>query len=146
VDLTWPQTLGTTITASYDVIVFAEVLEHLVVNPVELFSSMLGLLRPNGSIYLTTPNFFSRKHLEQIRNHENPQEVFPRTNGNWDAHYHHREYGIKELLRFVDQAGGTPTGWYFSDCWDQTDPSAATLAKLPASQRGNIVMTFTRMR
>gem|GEM_PF-738745 len=146
VDLTQPHTLAATITNGYDVIVFAEVLEHLVVNPVELFSNLLGLLRPHGTIYLTTPNFFSRKHLEQIRNQENPQEVFPPTNGNWDAHYHHREYGIKELVRFVDQAGGRTTGWYFSDCWDHTGPLATTPDSLPASQRGNIVMTFTRKK
>lgn len=46
------------LSGSYDLILFAEVLEHLVVNPVDLMRRLLRMLRPGGSLYLTTPNFF----------------------------------------------------------------------------------------
>ncbi|MCI4330610.1 MAG: class I SAM-dependent methyltransferase [Thermoplasmata archaeon] len=40
----------------YDAILFVEVLEHLLVNPVLLFRRLAGHLAPDGMLFLTTPN------------------------------------------------------------------------------------------
>jgi SAM-dependent methyltransferase len=124
---------------SYDLVVFAEVLEHLDVNPVEILSALLALLREDGHLYLTTPNFFRRENLEKIRRRENPQAVFPPGDGNWDRHHHHREYAAKELLRFVAEAGGQTTAFYFSACWDGADA-------LAEEERANLVLVAARGR
>jgi len=127
--------------AQYDVIVFAEVLEHLTVNPVELLTALIALLKPGGYIYLTTPNFFRWRNLDKISQWENPQEVYPAADDNWDAHYHHREYGLKELLEFSEQSGGVCQAWYFSDCWDRGNDVPDSL---PEWQRSNLVTVIAR--
>jgi hypothetical protein len=124
----------------YSHILFCEVLEHLTVNPVELFAFLLGLLNDGGLIYLTTPNFFSYKNLQRIRSWENPQEVYPVTGENWDTHFHHREFSLKELLRFSELSGGVVKAFYHSGCWDV---KSAILDGCPA-MRGNLVLVIEK--
>lgn len=124
---------------AYDLVVFTEVIEHLDVHPVELIEALLGLLKAEGWLYLTTPNFFRRENLARIARFENPQEVYPAGNGNWDGHHHHREYAAKELFRFVEQAGGRTAAFYFSACWDSD-------ADLPAHERANLVFVIQPVR
>ncbi len=102
----------------FNLILFAEVLEHLTIHPVDLMSNMIQLLNNQGYLYITTPNFFSKKNRLLMKKWENPQEVYPSQNGNWDAHHHYREYAQKELFRFIENAGGKVLAFYFSDCWD----------------------------
>ena len=116
----------------YDLIVFAEVLEHLVVNPVDLLRALLELLTPDGFLYLTTPNVFRAENRDKWLRMENPQQVYPAADGNWDGHHHHREYGAVELLRFVGGAGGEVVAFYYSDCWDAS-------VELAPSERSNLV-------
>jgi len=121
----------------YTHILFCEVLEHLVVNPVEVLRFLLSLLEPDGVLYLTTPNFFRRENLDKVLNRVNPQEVYPASGGNWDAHFHHREFGVRELLTFAEAAGGCVRACYFSACWD-----APGLASGHDESLGNIVMVL----
>lgn len=123
---------GALVPGSYDLILLTEVLEHLVVNPVVLLQALLRLLKPDGRLYLTTPNLFRAEHRERWLLQENPQAVYPAGDGNWDRHHHHREYGAVELLRFIREAGGEVTAFYFSACWDHA-------GDLPADERGNLV-------
>ncbi|MCI4324845.1 MAG: class I SAM-dependent methyltransferase [Thermoplasmata archaeon] len=44
------------IPADYDLILFVEVLEHLLVNPLLLFRELRRHLKPGGRLFLTTPN------------------------------------------------------------------------------------------
>jgi SAM-dependent methyltransferase len=123
--------------AAYDLILFTEVLEHLIVNPVELLRALFALLKPGGILYLTTPNLFRRENLEKIAARENPQAPYPPTGDNWDRHYHYREYAAPELARFLREAGGEIIAFYFSDCWDD-DPGTAP------EERGNLVFAARR--
>ncbi len=72
----------------YDLVVFTEVLEHLTRHPVEILQFLLKRLTFRGFLYLTTPNAFSHGKLQLIGKRRNPQQVFPRGDENWDAHYH----------------------------------------------------------
>lgn len=117
---------------SYDFIALAEVLEHLVVNPVELLTKLLKLLKPTGALYLTTPNIFRAELRKKWIALENPNAIYPESGENWDRHHHHREFGAVELLRFIQQAGGEIRAFYYSSCWDSGDI-------LPTDQRANLV-------
>lgn len=55
VDLSGPQPLAG-LPADYDLILFVEVLEHLLVNPILLFREIWAHLAPGGRVFLTTPN------------------------------------------------------------------------------------------
>jgi len=121
----------------FDFVIFTEVIEHLVVNPVELLESLLALLAPQGLLYLTTPNFFRFESLEKFSRRENPQAVYPRRGQNWDAHHHFREYCLSELQQFVAEAGGRILTHYYSACWDGPAIRAAD-----PSLRSNIVLVI----
>lgn len=43
----------------YDVILFAEIIEHLTFNPVNLWRKLYRLLAPGGRIVVTTPNYYA---------------------------------------------------------------------------------------
>lgn len=122
---------------SYDGILFAEVLEHLDVHPVDLLRGLLGLLKPTGDLYLTTPNAFRREALIALSERRNPQAVYPMENGNWDRHHHHREFEVRELLRFARDAGGEIRACYVSGCLD-----AASV--LPPGERSTLVLVIRR--
>ena len=55
VDLSRPGGLDA-LPSEYDLILFVEVLEHLLVNPLFLFRGIWEHLRPGGLLFLTTPN------------------------------------------------------------------------------------------
>ncbi len=123
----------------YTHILFCEVLEHLLVDPVEVLKFLLALLSEDGVLYLTTPNFFRGENISKITQRINPQEVYPPSGGNWDAHFHHREFGVRELLNFAAAAGGSVQACYFSGCWET--PGAASVDD---ELLGNIVMVLSR--
>jgi hypothetical protein len=118
------------------------VLEHLNRHPVEVIEFLLKLLTAEGSLYLTTPNAFSRGKLHMIGRRRNPQQVFPRSGANWDVHHHVREYGMSELVEYVSVAGGVVRGLHFSSCWDPADEEYLT--RHP-DQRGNLVIVAGRL-
>ncbi len=122
----------------YDLILFAEVLEHLPIHPLDLLPCLIQRLTPTGAIYLTTPNCFAHHKLRQIELRWNPQMVYPRQHGNWDAHHHYREYAAKELFMFITEAGGRVQGFYFSDCWNEDKEIAHDLRR-QLEERGNMV-------
>lgn len=55
VDLTRPNPLES-LRSDYDLVLFVEVLEHLLVNPLLLFRELWSHLRPGGFLLVTTPN------------------------------------------------------------------------------------------
>jgi SAM-dependent methyltransferase len=128
--------LGTV--GAFDLVVLAEVIEHLPIHPVDVLARVIRLLRPAGALYLTTPNFFAQAHLEQWAKGENPCAVYPAGDENWDAHHHYREYEAVELAGFIRAAGGTIEAFCFSGCWDP--PGDAR----PAHRRANLVFVVRR--
>jgi SAM-dependent methyltransferase len=127
-------THGTPPLGLFDYILFTEVLEHLLVHPIELLEDLLSLLKPDGYLYLTTPNFFSHRRVAALARGENPQEVYPRRGQNWDAHYHYREYTLPELVRFTAEAGGQVIRSGYSACWDEPEVLAGICPEERLSQ------------
>ena len=89
----------------FDLILLTEVLEHFCIHPVDILRPLIQALSSQGLLYLTTPNFFALEKRQLMQRWENPKEVYPAADGNWDAHHHHREYCLTELLPFIEQAG-----------------------------------------
>ena len=127
----------------FDYIVFCEVLEHLVVNPIQLFEELLTLLKRDGVLYVTTPNFFAMHHLQQISRRENPQYVFPRRGEDKQAAHHFREFAMGELIQFFEQAGGKVIKACYSDVW-QDDVSKKLLKDTPELFSNLLVAVTTR--
>ncbi len=137
VDLTDPDLDRKTLHQEFDVIIFTEVLEHLLANPVRVFNFFLRHLRPDGHLIVTTPNFFSAANSRALALGENPQPIFSaRLKRGQEVEHHVREYSMSELLLFAEEAGGAPAAFFFSSCWDS--PSEDT----PPENRGNLCAVF----
>lgn len=129
---------------TFDIIICTEVLEHLLVNPVEFFSDLLSLLNEKGICYLSTPNFLSYSNLEAMKRGENPQHVFPGIGENNDGHHHFREYAMTELLTFIKNAGGKILQSNYSDSWNDDELKQTVLKESP-ELCSNLVVLFTKI-
>jgi SAM-dependent methyltransferase len=140
VDLSSPADMDARLGAlgAFDLIVMTEILEHLPVHPVDVLARAVRLLRPEGKLYLTTPNFFAQAHLEQLGRGENPCAVYPAGDGNWDAHHHYREYDAVELAGFIAEAGARVAAFCVSDCCDPPDFAG------PPHRRGTLAFVVSR--
>ena len=98
-EATWPRA------EPYDVIVFAEVIEHLHVGPGRVLALLASLLRPGGTLLVQTPNAAALSRRFWLLAGRNPFEPIRD-----DLHQagHFREYTARELERLVRDAGLQP--------------------------------------
>lgn len=94
---------------SLDLVVFAEVLEHLKRPPIAVIREVTAALRPGGSFLLTTPNVARLAHIESLVAGENflepyPEDVPPHVDPT-DLIEHVREYSVREIVDAVEGAG-----------------------------------------
>lgn len=67
-DLSDPVELDLLPPDSFDLILFAEIIEHITFNPIKMWSALYRLLRPGGRIIVTTPNYHVAAFLEDAKN------------------------------------------------------------------------------
>jgi SAM-dependent methyltransferase len=101
----------------FDVIIFAEVLEHLPANPLKVLQFLLRHLSLQGYLILTTPNLYTRDKLRKMALRINPTPAFPPHYRIGQSQDHIRLYCMSELLELIDNSGGTPVTFFFSECW-----------------------------
>jgi hypothetical protein len=102
----------------FDLVMFSEVIEHLIVNPIEVIEWLLSLVKPNGYLVITTPNMFSKNNIPVYLAFDNPLAPFPMEDTRALGQAHLREYSHIELLRFIQIAGASTEALMFSSCWD----------------------------
>jgi SAM-dependent methyltransferase len=91
---------------SFDTVICCELLEHLQKDPMHMMSEIHRVLKPNGTLVLTTPNAVSIRSLRSVLLGVHPNLfskyvmpiLLPET-------MHVREYTPKELLRLFADAG-----------------------------------------
>lgn len=126
-----------------DMVMLCEVLEHLLVNPANLFRALAGTLRPGGLLYVTTPNFLRQGCRGLILAGRNPQPLFrPEYRPEDRFHHHVREYTMAELLEALQAAGLELEVAQYSACWD----SAEAAASLPVDALRNLVVVGRKPR
>lgn len=86
----------------YDLVVFAEVIEHLHTSPLQTLPFVRGLLGAAGVLLLQTPNAASFPKRVKLLAGRNPYEELRLDAGNPG---HFREYTLGELRRYVRQTG-----------------------------------------
>ena len=86
----------------YDVIVCAEVVEHLFISPLHLLRMLKSLLRPDGRLIVQTPNAAALSRRFWLLAGRNPFEPLRE-----DLHQagHFREYTLDELVQLAREAG-----------------------------------------
>src|SRR5207244_11836096 len=86
----------------YDVIVCAEVVEHLYISPVHLLRMFRSILAPGGRVIIQTPNAAALSRRFWLLAGRNPFEPLRE-----DLHQagHFREYTLAELVDLEERAG-----------------------------------------
>ncbi|MGK7868293.1 hypothetical protein [Falsiroseomonas sp. E2-1-a20] len=124
-----------------DLVMLCEVLEHLVVNPTNLFRALGGTLRPGGFLYVTTPNFLRQAARGRLLEGRNPQPIFGGRFGPGDRSHHHvREYTMSEVLDALAEAGLEVEVAHYSACWNTAEEAAS----LPPDAWQNLVVIGRR--
>jgi hypothetical protein len=88
----------------YDMVVFAEVVEHLYTAPELALAYLRHLLVPGGLLLLQTPNAVSLRKRVKLLLGDNPYERI-RTDRSNPGHF--REYTCAEMEQILEQAGFT---------------------------------------
>ncbi|MBI5675435.1 MAG: methyltransferase domain-containing protein [Nitrospirae bacterium] len=102
----WPKT------EKHDLIIMAEVIEHLYTSPLLVLKCVAGFLRNGGYLIMQTPNACSfNKRVEMLMG-KNPFEQIRLSNTNPG---HFREYTIEELLDIGIQSGFMPVEYSISN-------------------------------
>lgn len=103
-DLEHPAALAAIADDAFDIVLLAEVIEHLAFNPVPLWREIHRVLRPGGRVVVTTPNYYAlRSRLRQAWRTARllgggiaaEQILCVRTHG-----HHWKEYSRRELQRY----------------------------------------------
>lgn len=87
---------------TYDLIVFAEVVEHLHASPVRVLSALREHLAPRGTLVLQTPNAAALPKRLKLLAGRNPYELIREDPSNPG---HFREYTLRELRGIAARSG-----------------------------------------
>lgn len=128
--------------ATYDLVVCAEVIEHLRVPAERVLERLREWLEPGGSVLIQTPNVASLRRRVTLLLGRNPSE--PLTG----PHPHVREYTVTELLEAGRRAGLQPAGWW-TRSYFEIDSAGGRLERrlgrmLPRRLRSGVTVRFRR--
>jgi SAM-dependent methyltransferase len=88
--------------SSFDVVLFCEMIEHLLMDPLAALREIRRVLRPEGVLILTTPNV---ARLENVLRMVHGTNMYDPYSGYGPYGRHNREYTRHELHRLLDFAG-----------------------------------------
>lgn len=128
------------ITQRFDLIVFAETIEHLHTSPAPLLKCLRGLLRAQAGILIVqTPNAVSFSKRVKMVKGINPFELI-RENRRDPGHF--REYTMQELVAYGTQAGFKVLREAYCDYWQPRDWPGRQLGRLYPPFREGITISF----
>jgi hypothetical protein len=130
----------------YDLIVMAEVIEHLMAPPRAVLESIAGWLRPQGELLLQTPNAVSlAKRLRMLRGY-NPF-MMPQDPAALSTHF--REYTVAELIELGREAGLEATDVAVLNYFAHESHSGRLYQRfghlIPAGLRDGITISFRKL-
>ena len=88
--------------ASFDVVLFCEILEHLQSDPIRVLREIKRILKPSGKLILTTPNVARLENVCRLIAGEN---IYDPYSGYGPYGRHNREYNRDELAKLLAFAG-----------------------------------------
>jgi glycosyltransferase involved in cell wall biosynthesis/SAM-dependent methyltransferase len=86
----------------FDVVLFCEIIEHLLSDPVHPLLEIRRVLKPNGTLILTTPNV---ARLENINKIVSGQNIYDPYSGYGPYGRHNREYTQQDLFGLLSANG-----------------------------------------
>ena len=98
----------------YQLVILAEVIEHLQTSPKAVFRFLRGVLRPGGELIVQTPNAASLAKRWNLLVGRNPFMMIPDAP---DSSQHWREYTARELVAAAREAGLEPVHLSIDNCY-----------------------------
>ena len=96
----------------FDVVLFCEIIEHLLLDPVAVLLEIKRVLKPNGVLILTTPNV---SRLENVAKMISGTNIYDPYSGYGPYGRHNREYNKHELYLLLDYLGFKIDTMYTAD-------------------------------
>jgi SAM-dependent methyltransferase len=105
---------------SFDLAIACEILEHLPLDPMNMFKEMNRVLRHGGRILVTTPNVTSHRSVHAVL-HQWPPYIWSMFNKNREMQ-HVREYTPREVKMLLEKSGFRVERLETRDVWIEGDP------------------------
>lgn len=102
----------------FDLVVFCEIIEHLLISPYDQVRKLAECLKPGGYLFISTPNFFSHERQRRMRNRKHPLDLIPAGDTFIHGAHHVREYTMDDLFQIVQANGLSVYHYSWSKCWD----------------------------
>lgn len=110
----------------FDVVLFCEIIEHLLINPVAVLKEIKRVLKPNGTLILTTPNV---SRLENVARMIAGVNIYDPYSGYGPYGRHNREYNKHELYLLLDYLGFTVDVMFTADVHENQAGSYAAVTE-----------------
>lgn len=121
---------------SFDYVIFTEVLEHVAIkHPKEILEEIVRILKPDGILYLTTPNVSNLSYILTLLVGNNifwDPEIFY---GSLDRH--NREYTWKEVKKILLESGFMDVKLSFFSTWSNNKGLPLSIIRLIISKNFN---------
>ena len=112
----------------FDLVIFAEIIEHLLNDPCKVLREIKRVLKPNGTLVLTTPNV---ARLENVTRLIRGANIYDPYSGYGPYGRHNREYTCQELDQLLRFEGYEPTECFTADVHSNQADTFFTMQKLP---------------
>lgn len=96
----------------FDVVIFAEIIEHLLNDPCKVLREIRRVLKPGGTIIVTTPNVARLENIARLLSGEN---IYDPYSGYGPYGRHNREYNRHELVTLLQFEGFDVTAHFTAD-------------------------------
>jgi len=99
-------------TGSFDVVVFCEIIEHLLMNPVHTLKEIRRVLKPGGLLVVTTPNV---ARMNNVLAMADGLSIYDPYSGFGPYGRHNREFTMHELVELLKFSGFEPETTFTAD-------------------------------
>jgi glycosyltransferase involved in cell wall biosynthesis/SAM-dependent methyltransferase len=117
----------------FDVVLFCEIIEHLTFDPVHALLEIRRVLKPGGTLIVTTPNV---ARLENVRKMIAGENIYDPYSGYGPYGRHNREYTQQDLFNLLSANGFSVSTIFTADVNEiQNDSSVSLSDVLPLVRR-----------
>ncbi len=109
---------------TFDVVIFAEIIEHLLKDPCKALREIKRVLRPGGKLILTTPNVARLENIARLIAGDN---IYDPYSGYGPYGRHNREYTCQELIQLLTHEGFLIDTFFTANVHDHSTPKSVAL-------------------